>query len=129
MHLLIIDDNADTADSLAMLVRIRGHECDVALSGEAALSRLAVCGGYDAVVIDHFMAGLTGLETVARMREGCFPIPVVLTTAADNYVVDTLRMESARLAPVIVLRKPFSVDELLASVKSLVTEDSCPRPA
>ncbi len=39
MNILVVEDNADTADSLAVLLEHKGHSCDITLNGAAALSR------------------------------------------------------------------------------------------
>ena len=50
-HILVVDDNVDAADSLAMLLQLAGHDAKVAYSSEAALafatsfsSRLCIAG-------------------------------------------------------------------------------------
>jgi PAS domain S-box-containing protein len=67
-RLLVVDDNQDAADSLAVLLSLQGHEVRVAHSGPAALE---VTTGYtpDVVFLDIGMPGMDGYEVARRMRQ------------------------------------------------------------
>ena len=66
-RVLIADDNVDAAESLAMLLRLRGHEVRTAHDGHDALA-MAAESRPDAAVIDLGMPGLTGLDVAGRIR-------------------------------------------------------------
>jgi PAS domain S-box-containing protein len=66
-RVLIADDNADAADSMAMLLRLRGHEVRTAHDGHEALSMAADFRPH-AAVIDLGMPGLSGIDVAARLR-------------------------------------------------------------
>ena len=63
-RLLVVDDNRDAADSLAVLLRLQGHEVRVAHDGPAALE-LAASFRPDVAFLDIGMPGMDGYE-VAR---------------------------------------------------------------
>ena len=67
-RLLVVDDNQDAAISLAMLLRLQGHEVRVAHSGVAALE---MTKSYlpDAVFLDIGMPGMDGYEVARRLRQ------------------------------------------------------------
>ncbi len=67
-RLLIVDDNQDAANSLAMLLRLQGHEVRVAFSGVAALEMTKTYSP-DAVFLDIGMPGMDGYEVARRMRQ------------------------------------------------------------
>jgi PAS domain S-box-containing protein len=67
MRLLVVDDNGDAAESLAMLLRMRGHDVRVANDGHTALE-LAVAEVPDLVFLDIGMPGMDGCEVARRMR-------------------------------------------------------------
>jgi CheY-like chemotaxis protein/two-component sensor histidine kinase len=67
-RLLVVDDNQDAANSLAMLLRLQGHEVRVAYSGMAALEMTKTYTP-DAVFMDIGMPGMDGYETARRLRE------------------------------------------------------------
>jgi signal transduction histidine kinase/CheY-like chemotaxis protein len=65
--LLVVDDNRDAADSLAMLLRLHGHEVRVAYSGMAALEMTKTYAP-DVVFLDIGMPGMDGYEVARRLR-------------------------------------------------------------
>jgi CheY-like chemotaxis protein len=67
-RLLVVDDNQDAADSLAMLLKLQGHEVRVAFSGVAALEMTKTYTP-DVVFMDIGMPGMDGYEAARRMRE------------------------------------------------------------
>jgi signal transduction histidine kinase len=66
-RVLIADDNRDSAETLAMLLRVDGHEVAIAHDGSAAL---ATFGGFapDVVLLDIGMPGANGYEVAQRIR-------------------------------------------------------------
>jgi len=66
-RILVVDDNADAAASLALLLKFSGHEVHVAHDGEAAL-RLTETLRPDAVLLDVGMPGMDGYEVARRLR-------------------------------------------------------------
>jgi signal transduction histidine kinase/CheY-like chemotaxis protein len=65
--LLLVDDNLDAVESLAMLLEMDGHSVHVASNGQAAL-RLAEEIGPDAAIVDIGMPGMNGYEVARRLR-------------------------------------------------------------
>ncbi|MFL5243961.1 MAG: response regulator [Gemmataceae bacterium] len=82
LRVLVVDDARDTADTLAYLVRLWGHEVRVAYDGFAALGE-ALEYGPDIVLMDIGMPGMDGWEAVSRLRqqEGCRRALCVAVTA------------------------------------------------
>ena len=68
LRVLVVDDNKDTVDSLAMLLRLAGHEVATAASGPAAL-RAALSENPDVVLLDLGLPGIDGYEVARRIRE------------------------------------------------------------
>jgi PAS domain S-box-containing protein len=67
-RLLVVDDNADGAESLAMMLRLSGYEVRVAYDGPAAL-KLAAAWLPEAVLCDIGMPGMDGYEVGRRLRQ------------------------------------------------------------
>jgi CheY-like chemotaxis protein len=66
-RILVVDDNKDAADSLAMLLRLQGHDVRVAHDGAAAID---VTKDYrpELVFLDLGMPGMDGYEVARRLR-------------------------------------------------------------
>jgi PAS domain S-box-containing protein len=68
LRVLVVDDNRDAADSLAVLLEFAGHEARVAHGGEAAL-RLFEAVRPHVVLADISMPGMSGHELARRLRQ------------------------------------------------------------
>jgi signal transduction histidine kinase/ActR/RegA family two-component response regulator len=67
LRILVVDDNRDAAESLAMLLRLKGHGVDTAADGGSAVT-LALHGSYDVIVLDIGLPDLPGYEVARRIR-------------------------------------------------------------
>ncbi len=67
-RILIVDDNRDSAESMAALLRIAGHEVQTAHTGPMAL-QCAASFKPDIVFLDIGLPGMSGLEVVRRLRQ------------------------------------------------------------
>ena len=66
-RIVLIDDNVDAAESLAMLLRLNGHEVHVAYDGAQGVS-LALKTVPDCVLVDIGLPGIDGYEVAKRLR-------------------------------------------------------------
>lgn len=69
LRVLVADDNSDTTDSLAQLLRLSGCEVDVAYEGFAVVP-VAERFGPDVCILDVKMPGISGWEIARRLRDG-----------------------------------------------------------
>ena len=67
VRVLVVDDSPDNVESMALLLRLYGHEAEVALGGPAAL-RAAQAQQPDAVLLDISMPGLDGYQVARQLR-------------------------------------------------------------
>jgi PAS domain S-box-containing protein len=67
-RIVVVDDNIDAAESLAMLLRLQGHEVSVAHDGAAAL-QLTTSTQPELVFLDIGMPGMDGNEVARRLRQ------------------------------------------------------------
>ena len=80
-RVLVVDDNQDAADALAMLVRTWGHDVRVAYSGEQGL-QAARDFQPEVCLLDLGMPGMSGFELAARLREEPTTAGAVLTAVS-----------------------------------------------
>ena len=117
-RILVVDDNADAAASLALLLKFSGHEVHVAHEGEAAL-RLAETLRPDAVLLDVGMPGMDGYEVARRLRQRPGMKDVVII-AVTGYGAEADRRRTRAAGFDHHLTKPIEV----ASVADLITRRS-----
>ncbi|HVT34966.1 MAG TPA: response regulator, partial [Nevskiaceae bacterium] len=67
-RILVVDDNKDAADSLAILLREAGHTVETAYSGVSAL-KLAVSFHPEVILLDIGLPGMDGYEVAGRVRD------------------------------------------------------------
>nr|WP_269142272.1 response regulator [Sphingomonas sp. IC-11] len=102
---LVVDDEAEIAESLADFLSLEGFTCEVAVGGRAAKARLA-SGDFDLIVSDLRMPDVDGPALYAFVRE---TRPDLATRMAFS-TGDTLGVSAARFiadAQRPVLEKPF----------------------
>lgn len=111
-RILVVDDNADAAETLQQLLALHGFEAHTAHTGKAALHALAQ-GRYDAVLLDIGLPDMSGHEVADTGRaRGLLPedtLVVALTGWSDSESRD----KSARAGIDHHLNKPVQVDALL----------------
>jgi len=114
MRVLVVEDDAVLAETVAKGLRRHAMSVDVALDGQEALDRAAVTS-YDVVVLDRDLPGVPGDE-VCRALSGDRARILMLTGATT--VRD--RVTGLNLGADDYLGKPFAFDELVARVHALL---------
>jgi len=66
-RILVVDDNADAAETLSILLRLSGHEVRCELHPDAALAAVSAYRP-DVCILDIGLPGMSGLELAARLR-------------------------------------------------------------
>lgn len=116
-RILIVDDEHDLCEIFLFNLTAAGYEADVAYSAEEAISK--GIGGYDLLLLDVMMPGLSGFELAQRLKadEHTAHIPIIFITAKDTEE-DTLR--GFGLGADDYVTKPFSVREVVARVNAVL---------
>jgi two-component system OmpR family response regulator len=116
-RVLIVDDDPAILRLLEVNFRLEGFEVATAGHGEAALADAAATPP-DVVVLDVMMPGMDGRSvfTELRSRNETASVPVLFLTARN--VEDTVVHEPG----VRVMQKPFDAGDLVATVRSMLTE-------
>ena len=114
-RVLVVDDDAGLARALAINLRARSYDVDLATTGEAAL-RSAASHPPDVVILDLGLPDLDGTEVIAGLRGWCSaPIIVLSARSAQSDKVQAL---DGGADDYVV--KPFGMDELLARLRAAV---------
>ena len=116
MRVLVAEDHATLARSIANGLREEGFAVDLTGDGDEAL-HWAQANPYDCIVLDIMLPGRDGWSVVQALRRLESPVPVLLLTARDG--IDD-RVRGLNLGADDYLVKPFAWEELVARVRSLV---------
>jgi len=111
---LVVDDNVDSAMSMAMLLRVVGHEVEVAHDGQGALDQVAKAVP-DVVLLDIGLPGMSGLEVARHLRARPDGGRLRLY-AMTGYGQESDRERSAAAGFDGHLVKPVQANELLALI-------------
>src|ERR1700719_65106 len=115
-NILIVDDQARIRDSLAGVLPDEGYSASSAESGEACLERLRKAA-FDVVLLDIWLPGIDGLETLERIRQLDNP-PEVIMISGHGTIETAVR--ATKLGAYDFLEKPLSLDKTLILVKNAV---------
>jgi len=114
-RILVVDDEPAIVDAVTYALRASGFEVDTFGDGESALEA-ARANGYDVLVLDVRLPGLSGLEICRRLRDES-DVPILILTAMDAEVDRVLGLEAGADDYVT---KPFSVAELVSRVRAIL---------
>lgn len=112
IRILVVDDEATVRQSIKLALAGEGYSIDTAASGEEAL-RQGALAGYDLVLADMMMPGVSGLDLLKGIQVKDPAARVVIIT---GYPTDKAAAQSFRMGAVDFLPKPFAPAELRAAV-------------
>lgn len=116
-QVLLVEDNADLAGSLADYLSEVGFAVDFAFNGQSCLELLKQ-NQYDVIIMDVMMPILDGLSTCAALRNDLgINTPVLFLTARDS--LDD-KVEGFKSGGDDYLVKPFASEELVCRLNALV---------
>jgi DNA-binding response OmpR family regulator len=124
MRILLAEDHAELAETVADVLRSEGMAVDLALDGQAALDRARVYP-YDVIVLDRDLPRMHGDEVCRRLVADCSTSRVLMLTAAGS-VED--RVDGLELGADDYLAKPFAFTELIARIRALCRRSGPPQP-
>jgi two-component system OmpR family response regulator len=113
-RVLLIEDEPGIVDFVRRGLEAEGFDVEAAVDGTEG-ERIALNGGFDAIVLDLMLPGRSGLEILASVRQATPSVPVIVLTARGE-IED--RVAGLDAGAVDYLVKPFSLAELVARVRA-----------
>ena len=123
-RILVVDDEQDLCDILLYNLRAAGYQAEAAYSAEEAIEK--ELSEYDLLLLDVMMPGMSGFELAQRLKgdEVTAAIPIIFLTAKDT---EEDMLHGFGLGADDYVKKPFSVREVMARVKAVLSR-SLPQP-
>lgn len=114
---LIIDDDIELCALMKKCAGREGLEADVTYTGSTGLSRIMNSNQcYCLVILDVMLPEMDGFTVLTELRKSS-SVPVLMLTARDDEVD---KVTGLRLGADDYLTKPFSINELMARIHSLI---------
>jgi two-component system, NtrC family, nitrogen regulation response regulator NtrX len=117
-HLLVVDDEAGIRDSLASILEDEGYLVDSVASGEEALAR-ATSGDFEVVLLDVWLPGMDGLQTLSRIQTMQQP-PAVIMISGHGTIETAVR--ATKLGAFDFIEKPLSLEKIVVLVRNAVQQ-------
>ncbi|HKB21176.1 MAG TPA: response regulator transcription factor [Gaiellaceae bacterium] len=114
-RVLVVDDEPALRDTVSYALRQEGFDVEAREDGDSGLAA-ALGDGFDLVILDLMLPGLTGTEVCRRLRAES-PIPIVMLTARGAELDRVLGLE---IGADDYVTKPFSMAELVGRVRAIL---------
>ena len=117
---LVIDDDADLRDNIALILEIEGFHPALAEDGKAGIKQ-ALAINPDLIIVDLRMPGMSGIEVCKQIRAAGIKTPLIVLSAIGDEIDKVLLLEIGADDYVV---KPFGKRELLARIRALLRRSS-----
>lgn len=112
--ILVVDDDKDFAKSMAMLLRSKGYDVEVAHSGEEAVDKFSE-QDFDITFMDVRMPGKSGVESFLELRKLQPAAQVMMMTA---YTVEQILDQAIGAGALGIMNKPLDIDQVVKTIEA-----------
>ena len=119
IKILWVDDEIETLKPQLMFLTQRGYEVTAVTNGYDAIEEFESNNEFDAVFLDESMPGISGLETLSKLKDIKSTVPIVMITKNEEEHI----MEEAigsQIADYLI--KPVNPHQILLSLKRIIDE-------
>ena len=113
IRLLLVDDEEQFILNLSKVLRMRGFDVSIALSGHEAIEAIESQGKFDVVVLDVKMPGMDGIETLGKIKELTPDTEVIMLTGQAT--LDS-GVQAIRKGAYDYLMKPCDIEDLTRKI-------------
>lgn len=114
-RILIVEDDKDIAESIALNLELSGYDCLALDDGEAAAEHLGADHSFDLALLDVMLPGLDGFALMPHMQK--YNIPALYLTAKGDV---SSRVRGLRDGAEDYVVKPFEMLELLVRIEKIL---------
>lgn len=118
--ILIVDDEPGICETLLAVLSDEGYEAESVPGGEECLKALER-RAFDCILLDVWLPGIDGLETLKRLRESNEDSAVVMISGHGT--IETA-VRATKLGAVDFLEKPLSIERTLLTIKNALRQKS-----
>jgi CheY-like chemotaxis protein len=120
-RILVVDDEVAVRCTIKAILGRAGHAVVLAECGHSGAAAIEAFP-FDVAIVDIFMPGMGGLETIKTFRQSAPTLPIIVMSGyafreSSGAAPDFFRM-AVDLGAACCLRKPFNSAELLQAVKT-----------
>ncbi len=116
MKILIVDDERQLTDAVAVILKQNNYLVDCAYNGEDGLDH-ALSGVYDLIILDVMMPKMDGFTMLKLLRRHKIDVPVLMLSAKSE---TSDKIEGLNYGADDYMTKPFNSEELIARIKALL---------
>lgn len=116
--ILIVDDERGIRETLSAVLRDEGFHADSVESGEECLKAIAR-RAYGCVLLDVWLPGISGLETLQQMRDANSDVAVVIISGHGN--VETA-VRATKLGAFDFIEKPLSIEKTVLTIRNALRQ-------
>lgn len=115
LNILIVDDNQDLADGIALMLELENYHVSVAYNGEDGIKKFD-SGNYDLVIIDVKLPDMYGIEVCQYIHQKDADMKVIMMT---GFRIEQVFTEIVGEDGLTILRKPVSLEQTFETVMQL----------
>ena len=119
-RVLIVDDEPGIRESLRGVLEDEGCSCEAVESGELCLEELQR-HAYDVVLLDVWLPGMDGLETLARIQEIPFADRPEVVVISGHGTIETA-VKATKLGAFDFLEKPLTIEKVMVVIHNAVQQ-------
>jgi DNA-binding response OmpR family regulator len=116
MHILIVEDESEIADTLKIYLEKQGYAVDIRYDGAAGFSALKL-NQYDCCILDLNLPGKDGMEIIQDIRELGNLTPIIMLTARSQ-IYD--KLDGFKYGADDYITKPFHLAEVVARIEAVI---------
>jgi two-component system, NtrC family, nitrogen regulation response regulator NtrX len=119
-RILIVDDEPGIRESLSGVLEDEGYACHAVAGGEECLAELAH-NSYDVILLDVWLQGMDGLETLARIQEIPFEDRPEVVIISGHGTIETA-VKATKLGAFDFLEKPLTIEKVTVVINNAVQQ-------